>query len=417
MIEPAALAFDEPRVAGGGWVEQSDVLVVGLVRVDQPGASPGVDGCGVNAELLGELADGEQTAGAEPLAVAGEAVGAAQFEHDPAGERLAVAGAVCVGVELGGDLSVGVIVEQPVSCASVSGLVCRRCHARGGIGIVRLVVCPPRKRTWRWISSVLFSVTSSISSRAMRLRSRCGVMGSDQSLGKSAASCTDPGLALVGERGVRGGGRVFVLVLGGLERSEFVVPVGLEGVGHEAVVRVDREIAAAGELGVVAGELDVTGAQFVCFAGACFELGLDGQRDLQGERGDGLEQQFADRCVDALPGDPQASGAGVLDALAHALIVGHLDPAALVIADGHPSPAAPADGEALQQCGALAGGAGGALLAVCLGVVGERPQVLLVLLQGEVSRVAVGEQCRPLLARNVLEGDLALGGFAGPSRP
>ena len=93
---------------------------------------------------------------------------------------------------------------------------------------------------------------------------------------------------LVAERGVRGGGRVFVLVLGGLERSEFVVPVGLEGVGNEPVVRIDREIAAAGELGVVAGALDVTGAQCVCFVGACFELGLDGQRDLQRERRDGL---------------------------------------------------------------------------------------------------------------------------------
>ena len=63
---------------------------------------------------------------------------------------------------------------------------------------------------------------------------------------------------LVGERGVRGGGGVFVVVLGGLELAELVVPVGFEGVGDEAVVGVDREVAAAGELGVLACALDVS---------------------------------------------------------------------------------------------------------------------------------------------------------------
>ena len=87
MIEPAALAFDEPRIARGRRVEQPDVLVVGLVRVDHAGAAPGVDGRGVHAELLGELADGEQTAGAEPLAVAGEVVGAAVDRTIPAVRR------------------------------------------------------------------------------------------------------------------------------------------------------------------------------------------------------------------------------------------------------------------------------------------------------------------------------------------
>ena len=72
--------------------------------------------------------------------------------------------------------------------ASASGLVCLALKPWGGDGIARLVVCPPRKRTWRWIWSVLFSVTSSIRSRAIRLRSRCGVAGSDHREGKSVAS-------------------------------------------------------------------------------------------------------------------------------------------------------------------------------------------------------------------------------------
>jgi hypothetical protein len=46
--------------------------------------------------------------------VAFEAVVAAEAEHDPGGEGLALAGAVAGGVELGGDLGVGVLVEEPV---------------------------------------------------------------------------------------------------------------------------------------------------------------------------------------------------------------------------------------------------------------------------------------------------------------
>src|SRR5438876_4788716 len=41
--ELAALAFDQPGVAGGGRVEQRDVFVVGLMGGEQPRAAPGLD--------------------------------------------------------------------------------------------------------------------------------------------------------------------------------------------------------------------------------------------------------------------------------------------------------------------------------------------------------------------------------------
>ena len=88
--------------------------------------------------------------------------------------------------------------------------------------------------------------------------------------------------------------------MGGLQRAQGVVPVGFEGVGDEPVVGVDGEVAAAGEVGVVAGAFDVGAAQLVGFVGAGFELGLDGEGDLERERGDGVEQQLADRVVDAV---------------------------------------------------------------------------------------------------------------------
>jgi hypothetical protein len=75
--ELAALAFGQAGVGGVGRVEQRDVLVVGLVGGEQPGAAPGLDGGGVHAETAGGLGEGEQAAGAEPVGVAGQVVAAA----------------------------------------------------------------------------------------------------------------------------------------------------------------------------------------------------------------------------------------------------------------------------------------------------------------------------------------------------
>ena len=75
--ELAALAFGQPGVGGVGRVEQRDVLVVGLVGGEQPGAAPGLDGGGMHAEAVGGLGEGEQAAGAEPVGVAGQVVAAA----------------------------------------------------------------------------------------------------------------------------------------------------------------------------------------------------------------------------------------------------------------------------------------------------------------------------------------------------
>lgn len=75
--EPAAHALDEPGVAGGGRLEEPFVLVVGLVGHEQAGAAPGLDGGAVHAETFGDLVEGQQAFGPEPLGVAGQDVRAA----------------------------------------------------------------------------------------------------------------------------------------------------------------------------------------------------------------------------------------------------------------------------------------------------------------------------------------------------
>ncbi len=64
------------------------------------------------------------------------------------------------------------------------------------------------------------------------------------------------------------------LVVGGLgvaQGAQRGVPVGFEGVGDEPVGGVDGQVAAAGQVGVVAGALDVGGAQRVGLGGAVLE--------------------------------------------------------------------------------------------------------------------------------------------------
>ncbi len=77
LIEPVSHPFDQARVFRRGWLEEPDVLVVGLVRDEQAGTVPGLDGRGAHAEAFGDLGNGEQTSRAQPFEVAGQAVAAA----------------------------------------------------------------------------------------------------------------------------------------------------------------------------------------------------------------------------------------------------------------------------------------------------------------------------------------------------
>jgi putative transposase len=77
FVEADSLPFGVTGVAWGRWVEETDVLVVGLVGGDQAGALPGFDGGWVHVDPVGKFGDGEQSLGSESFEVAGQAVAAA----------------------------------------------------------------------------------------------------------------------------------------------------------------------------------------------------------------------------------------------------------------------------------------------------------------------------------------------------
>ena len=158
--------------------------------------------------------------------------------------------------------------------------------------------------------------------------------------GQVGGQLADPGFLRVGELpGVVLAGLV-VGVLCFAEGAQRGVPVGFEGVGDEPVGGVDGEVAAAGQVGVVAGALDVGGAQGVGLGGAVLEFGGDGEGGFDGQRGEGVDEQLPDLLVESGAGDGLADPAGVFDAVALAHVGGDLLVAALVVADGHALPAA-----------------------------------------------------------------------------
>ena len=102
----------------------------------------------------------------------------------------------------------------------------------------------------------------------MRLRSRCGVRGVVPQGGEVGCEGRDSRLVVVVEAGSVSADRRSYSSCACGQASQGVVPVGFEVVGHEAVVGVNGEVAAAGLLGVMAGSFDVLAAQGVGLGGA-----------------------------------------------------------------------------------------------------------------------------------------------------
>jgi len=142
-----------------------------------------------------------------------------------------------------------------------------------------------------------------------------------------------------------------------------------------------------------------------------FQLGGDGEGGLDGERGEGVDEQHADAFIEVMAGDGGADRPPVGDAVALADVGGQVPAVALVVADGHAGAAAAADDDALQQGRSLAGRSGGAVRAAGGGIGGQSGAVDVVLAQGDVSGVDAGDEGDPVLAGQQPGGHLPAGLF------
>jgi hypothetical protein len=81
-------------------------------------------------------------------------------------------------------------------------------------------------------------------------------------------------------------------------QPKLLIPICLEGVGDEPVVRIDLHKASPRKLSVIAGSLDMLAAQGVGLGGAFLQFALNREGDLQSHRRHQLDQQCADRGID-----------------------------------------------------------------------------------------------------------------------
>ena len=129
------------------------------------------------------------------------------------------------------------------------------------------------------------------------------------------------------------------------------------------------------------------------------EFVADFQGDFQGQGREGCQDEAGDGGVDAGAGDGLTGGDGVGDRFMLAVVVGDGEASAFVVTHAHPASASSADGQALEQSGALAGWSFGALVAAGGGVRREGALVVFELCPSQVARVVVGDQDRPLCLR------------------
>jgi hypothetical protein len=229
-------------------------------------------------------------------------------QHDRSGEGLAFAGAVAGGVEGVGALGVGVIVEQPVEQGEGLGfgLAGLPAGGRDGDGEAGGLAAPEADVEMDVVGLGERDVVDEQPGHAFAFS--LGGVGVGPQGGEVGGEGTDAGLVLVAE-GSGGGGVALVVVLGGLELAQGVVPVGFEAVGHEPVVGIDGQVAAAGEFGAVAGPFDVAAPQGVGFVGAGFEFGLDGERHLEREGGTVSNRSWLMAASTPAPGTVRQRGA------------------------------------------------------------------------------------------------------------
>src|SRR6266581_3395418 len=392
----AAVVLVVPVLPGGlAGVVAEDAAVVGLLAGDQAETVPALDAAGVGVEIGGDLVEGEQPAVLQPLVVTGQLVAAGELADPAAVPAVAVSAGVPGGVEVAGDLGVGMGVEEPGGQLGdlVGGLAALPGVKRDGQAQDVVAAAGEadgggdgaRAAGEGHVFDQQAGQALAFAHRGCRVRPQGGQVGGERADLVALRGVGDGG-------GLGGSAVVFAGVGQGAQRG---VPVGFQGVGDEPVGGVDGQVAAAGGVGGVLGALHVKLPEMIGVLGLGSQLVGDGEGDLDGCGGEGVQDQAGDSGVDAVTGDVLADRLRGSDARVLAHVFGDQGAAAGVVADGHPAAAPAADGDALQQRGAFAGRAGGAVGSAGGGVGGQDGEVGLVGVPGDVAGMMIFDQDGP----------------------
>ena len=132
-----------------------------------------------------------------------------------------------------------------------------------------------------------------------------------------------------------------------MQCPQFVVPVGLEGIGYETVCGIDVKVTPLSQISLIPGSLDLLLAQTVHLIQSGLHLLLDGERDFQRQRSDGVDEKLADSLVQLLTQDMLAYQDDVFGSIALAGILRHDLALPRMVTNRHPAATDPADSQAL----------------------------------------------------------------------
>ena len=149
--------------------------------------------------------------------------------------------------------------------------------------------------------------------------------------------------------------RLRVRLLRDAEHTQLRIPISLERVGDEPVVRIDLAEATRGEVDLVPRTLDVLAPEAVGLVAADDEFLLHVQRDLDGKRRHRRNDDVADHRIKRVPVDRLAVPVlAPVHCAPSAPVSRHRTRMIGVILHGHSLSAAATDHEALQQGGSFA---------------------------------------------------------------
>ena len=123
------------------------------------------------------------------------------------------------------------------------------------------------------------------------------------------------------------------------QRAQFVVPISFEGIGHQPIVRIDAEVTALCEFGLVSCSRDVCLTRSVCFVETGLQFLLDGEGYFHCHWTHGLNQDVANGPVDRRSGYALANGHSMPDAGPLADIFGPEKSPPGMVTDSHSIPA------------------------------------------------------------------------------
>ena len=374
-----------------------------LFAADESVLQPAIE-CGCrDTELIGSFADRQQlTVGwLGGQLVAWNVAVTSQAADNDFGETLTCRRAPSLAVEDSSNPAVVIVTGEALDQRDRVVIGADR-----GLGVgsetASSVSAPPRQRSVtvaRRCARLTSSITSSMRQRKSCLRSRSVVVGADHTRPRSepsARSCSrSSGVSVRGRSRSR---RASGLGLGLGQLTKRLLPVALEAARDQAVLGLDLAVAALGPLCLIARPLDLKPP----LRKSRVVVGLEHlgrtQRGLHAGRRERCEQRADHGLLDSPAADAHAPAPAVLDQVAaRAVIGGTLVTTPALVVDHELAPAAPADGDALQERLALAHGATG-LVCARARVGGELCLVSLEHGLVDEARVVIPDQDLPLLA-------------------